>query len=232
MKIECVSLVNIPEYTGLASENNKANLTIRDGERFDGDRWGQYVGRVYQDGRVKSAFTKDTASGTNEIFDKLRNDVELAEKYVTVSDNEDYQNLVNATDYYIPYIVENHCSTKSTVKDSHVDHCNNVKYKVTYEVLLVADEGFTRYLTFDYTTVGSYSSTFWDQISSLEDTLDEMFEDGENDFRMEDGEKQVAFYDEVGEKLFIDLYSINELMSMISSIRVIGFETEIIEDEK
>ena len=230
MKIECISLVNIPEYTGLGSENNKAQLTIREGERFDGDRWGQYVGRVYQDGKVVSAFTKDTAGGTSEIFDKLRNDVELVEKHVTVSDNGDYRKLVSVTDYYIPYIVENHCSTKPTVKDGHVDHCSNVKYKVTYEVLFVADEGFTRYLTFDYSTVGSYSSTFWDQISSLEDTLEEMFEYEENDFRMEDGERQVAFYDGVGEKLFIDLYSINELMSMISSIRVIGFETEIVEE--
>jgi hypothetical protein len=99
-------------------------------------------------------------------------------------------------------------------------------------VLFVADEGFTRYLTFDYTTVGTYSSSFWNQIEGLEEELEEMFENEENDFRMEDGEKQVAFYDEVGEKLFIDLYSINELLSMISSIRVIGLETEIVDGEE
>lgn len=231
MKINCVSLVNVPDYTGLKEENNKANLTIRDGERFDGDKWGQYVGRIYQDGKVKSAFKKDTDNETNEIFDKLRNDVKLVEKSVTVSDNGDYRNIVNATDYYIPYAVENHCSIKPTVRDRHVDHCSNVKYTVTYEVMFVADEGFTRYLVFDFTTRGHYSSTFWDQISSLEDELEEMFEDGKNDFRVEDGEKQVAFYDEVGEKLFIDLYSTNELLSMISSIRVIGLETEIVEEE-
>jgi hypothetical protein len=56
-----------------------------------------------------------------------------------------------------------------------------------------------------------------------------MFEDEENDFRMEDGEKQVAFYDEVGEKLYIDICSTRELLSMISSVRVIGLETEIVE---
>lgn len=229
MKIECVSLIDIPDYTGLGSENNKAHLTIKDDERWDGDRWGQYVGRIYEDGRIKSAFTKDGSS--SEIFDKLRNDVKLVEKHITVSDNGDYRKLIGATDYYIPYIVENHCSLKPTVKDSHVDNCSNVKYKVTYEVLFVADEGFTRYLTFDYTTVGTYSSSFWNQIEGLEEELEEMFENEENDFRMEDGEKQVAFYDEVGEKLFIDLYSTNELLSMISSIRVIGLETEII-DEK
>ena len=229
MKIECRALVDIPEYTGLASENNKAHLTIRDGERWDGDRWGQYVGRIYEDGRIKSAFTKDGSS--SEIFDRLRSDVKLVEKYVTVSDNGDYRKLIGATDYYIPYIVEDHCSLKPTVKNGHVDNCSNVKYKVTYEVLFVADEGFTRYLTFDYTTVGTYSSSFWNQIEGLEEELEEMFENEENDFRLEDGEKQVAFYDEVGEKLFIDLYSINELLSMISSIRVIGFETEIIEEK-
>jgi hypothetical protein len=138
-----MSLVNIPEYTGLGSENNKAKLTIKDGERWDGDRWGQYVGRIYEDGRIKSAFTKDLDG--SEIFDRLRNDVKLAEKHVTVCDNDDYRKLLNATDYYIPYIVENHCSSKPTVKDCHVDNCSNVRYKVTYEILFVADEGFTRY---------------------------------------------------------------------------------------
>jgi hypothetical protein len=229
MKIECRALVDIPEYTGLDSENNKAHLTIKDGEKWEGDRWGQYVGRIYEDGRIKSAFTKDCDS--SDIFNRLRKDVELVEKHVTVCDNGDYRKLVGATDYYIPYLVEGHCSLKPTIKDGHVDNCSNVKYKVTYEVLFVADEGFTRYLTFDYTTFGTYSTSFWNQTERLEEELEEIFENGEHDFRIEDGEKQVAFYNEVGEKFFIDLYSVNELLSMIASIRVIGLETEIIEDK-
>lgn len=232
MKIECVSLVDIPEYTGLKEENNRAILSIKDNHRFDGDRWGQYVGRVYEDGRVKSAFTKDESNNSTEIFDKLRSDVELIEKHVTVSDNGDYRKLISATDYYIPYIVENHCSRKPTVADGHVDHCSNVNYKVTWEVLFVADEGFTRYLTFEYKTAGHYSSTFWNQLEGLEEVLDEMFEDEENDFRMEDGERQVAFYDNVGEKVFIDLYSTEELLSMIASVRVIGLEKEIMKEKE
>jgi len=229
MKIKCISLVNIPDYTGLSEEDNRASLTITDGVRYDSDKWGQHVGRIYQDGRIKSGFTSDISNNNSEIFDKLRKDVVLFEKHVTTSDNGDHRKLIGATDYYIPYIVENHSSSKPTVKDGHVDNCSNVKYKVTYEVLFVADEGFTRYLTFDYTTIGSYASSFWNQVEGLEEELNEMFENEENDFRIEDGEKQVAFYDEVGEKLFIDLQSTNELLSMISSVRVIGFETEIIE---
>lgn len=228
MKIECVALVDIPEYTGLGSENNKVHLTIKDGEKWDGDRWGQYVGRIYKDGRIESAFTKDVNINSSEIFDRLRNDVKLTKKHVTVSDNDDYRKLVSATDYYIPYIVENHCSFKPTVTDCHVDNCSNVKYKITYEILFVADEGYTRYLTFDYATEGSYASSFYDQINDLEEVFDEMFENEENDFRMENGEKQVAFYDEVGEKLYIDICSTRELLSMISSIRVIELEKEII----
>jgi len=57
--------------------------------------------------------------------------------------------------------------------------------------------------------------------------FEEWFEEESHDFK--DGEygKEVAFYDEVGEKLFVEISSVRELLSMITSIRVIKCDTEI-----
>lgn len=228
MEVICLPLVDVPEYTGFQEKKGETKVSFETKGKWEGDQIGLCVGRIYQDGRVESGFKVDKESSTTEIFDKLRNDVELVQKKITVLKAE--REIVSATDYYIPYKVENHCSSKPTVVENYVDCVSNLRYKVTYEVLLVAGEGFTRYLVFDYTTCGTYSTSFYNQVEELRDKFDEMFENQENDFRMEDGEREVAFYDRVGEKLYIDIYSTGELLDMIASIRVIGLETEIIEE--
>ena len=46
----------------------------------------------------------------------------------------------------------------------------------------------------------------------------------------EDGQKTVTFYDDIGESCEVELYSIRELLSMITSIRVVKCEKKIISD--
>lgn len=55
----------------------------------------------------------------------LCNDITLIEKHVTVQRD---MKLSNAVDYYIPYRVKGHSSTRPTITDSYVDGCSNVHY--------------------------------------------------------------------------------------------------------
>ena len=60
--------------------------------------------------------------------------------------------------------------------------------------------------------------------------FEEWFEDGINGFRnVEDEYKTVTFYDETGKNCDIEISSIGELMSMITSIRVIKCDHKIID---
>ena len=60
--------------------------------------------------------------------------------------------------------------------------------------------------------------------------FEEWFEDGINGFKnVEDEYKTVTFYDETGENCDIEISSIDELMSMITSIRVIKCDRKIID---
>lgn len=65
-------------------------------------------------------------------------------------------------------------------------------------------------------------------VKNIEDIFEEWFEEESHDFRNGEDGKEVAFYNETGEKLYIEIYGVNELLSMISSIRVIKCDQEII----
>ncbi len=222
-EIEICSYFDIPDYTGL---NNNTLITVKDGHTWNGDRHGSFVGRIESDGEVISYFKKDKENNNTYIFDKLREDVQLCQRSRTYAEGKD---LKFATDYYIPYYVKNHSSQLATVTDSYVDHCSNAEYKVAYEVLFVAEDDFRKYLTIEYTTKGHWSSCFFDQVESLRDDLQGMFEDGENGFLKKDGQMTAEFYDGAGYGIDLELESIDELVSMIASIRVIKLETEIVD---
>lgn len=225
-KIEMETFESIPEYTGL--EKNSASITVKDGCIWDGDRYGTWVGRIYKNGDKESAFIKDNEIKNTATFEKLRNDINLIEKQVTVYKDT---KLTNAIDYYIPYRVIGHSSSKPTVLDSYVDGCSNVHYSVEYEILLVAGDGYTRYITESFETEGHYSLCFFDRVSSIEDLFEEWFEEESHDFRNREHGKEVAFYDETGEKLYIEISCMSELLSMISSVRVIKCDREIMKDK-
>lgn len=222
--IEMVSYENIPEYTGLG---NTTAIEIRDGCEWYGHAYATCVGMIKDDKTVESYFKIDTQNGNTEIFDKLRNDIKLIEKHCNFMDRES-MDLRSGTRYFIPYKVKDHCSTKPTVIDSYVDRCSNVHYDVEYEILLVAEDGFKRFITVEYESEGSFSSIFFDQVESIEDMFEEWFEENSHGFRIaEDGYRTVAFYDDSGEKCDIDISSVRELLSMITSIRVIKCDRKI-----
>ena len=224
--IEMNAYENIPEYTGLG---NTASIEIRDGCEWNGHAYASCVGMIYDDGTVESYFKKDSENGNTEIFDRLRKDIRLVEKHVNLRKYDSLE-LTSGTRYYIPYKVHNHCSDKPTVIDTYVDGCMNVHYFVEYEILLVAGEDLKRYITNEFETEGSFSSIFFDEIENIEDMFEEWFEEGVHGFKIdEDNNKTVTFYDETGENFDIDISSMRELLSMITSIRVIKCERKIID---
>lgn len=224
--IEMVSYEDIPSYTGL---ENTTSIEIKEGYEWDGHGYGICVGIIKEDGTVESCFKSDINNGNTDIFDKLRKDIHLIEKdfsYIDRSSDE----LFYMKKYYVPYKVKDHCSNKPTVTDSYVDNCCNVHYSVEYEILLVADEGYKRYITNEYKTKGYGSSCFFDQVKDIEEIFEEWFEEGSHGFKIDDNNnKSVTFYDDTGEKCDIDVVSVAELLSMIASIRVIKCDREIID---
>jgi len=228
-KIEVVSFEDVPDYTGL--EKNSATITTRDGHTWDGHRYGTWVGRIFRDGEVESAFTKDIKNKNTKLFDKLRKDMNLFEKHVTVCIKD--RDLENAVDFYIPYMVKDHCSTKPTVTDTYVDNCVNVTYSVEYEIVLTAGDGYMRYIVVPYETSGRYGwpSSFYDQIKDIEDLFEEWFEEKSHGFVEENHQKQIVFYDETGEDTLINIFSMRELLSMITSVRVIKCDREIVDSK-
>lgn len=224
--IELESYENIPEYTGL---KNEEKLELKDDYEWYGQKYGIRIGIIYDDGTVKSSFKKDIDNNNTEIFDRLRNDIKLYTDHVELR-NYDTYGLKGATRYYIPYKVKNHCSNKQTITDCYVERCNNVHYSVEYEILLVADEQYKRYITVEYKTDGSHSTSLYDEIKCIEEDFEEWFSEGTNGFKIdEDGIKSVTFYNDIGEHLDIDIESIDDLLDMIMSIKVIKCDSKIIE---
>lgn len=222
-EIEMESYEDIPEYTGL--DKNSTTITIRDGIEWGGHASATAVGFIKDDGTIESYFKDDE---NHELFDKLKNDIHLITKYRNYR-NYDTLELKSGTEYYIPYRVKNHCSTKPTVTDAHVDRCSNVNYKVEYEILLVAEDGFKRYITCEYESEGSFSKIFFDEVEDIESMFEEWFEEGSHGFgHDEDGNMFITFYDNIGTNADIDVCSVRDVLSMISSIRVIKCDTEII----
>ena len=223
-KIKVISNEKIPEYTGLKNENV---ITIPDGTEWDGHAFAEGVGIIYSDGKVESFFKKDRDNGTHDIFDKLKNDIRLVEKQYYFRNHETLESS-SGTKYYIPYKVVNHCSDIPTVTDCYVDGSSNVKYEVKYEIHLVTDEGYEKFIVESYKTEGSNSQSFYVQIHDLENTFEEWFEDVVHGFKTdEDGNKTVDFYDETGDKVDIEVERIYELLSMITSMRVIKLDYEV-----
>lgn len=224
--IELEAYEKIPAYTGFKDDFN--SIEVKDGCVWDGHAYGACVGMIKKDGTVLSYFKTDKENGSTEIFDKLRKDIHLLEKYINfINDNGEMESGVR---YFIPYKVKNHSSTKPTTTECYVDSCSNVHYFVEYEILLVAGEGFKRYITEKYETEGTFSSCFYDQVEDIVNMFDEWFEEELHGFKINElGEKTVTFYDDTGEDCDIEISSVDELLSMISSIRVIKCESKIIE---
>lgn len=227
-KIELEAIEHIPEYTGILDDGN--TITIKDGHEWNGHAYADKVGRIYNEsGKVESFFKADCDNGNTDIFDRLRNDIHLITKEHNVMDRDTYK-LYYVTDYYIPYRVKEHCSSIPTVINTHVDGCMNVNYEVEYEIIFAADDDYIRYFTAEYKTYGGYAVSFYEELKNIEEMFEEWMDEESHGFhRDEYDELCLDFYDSTGEKIDVAINSIDELLSMITSVRVIKLDRKIMD---
>lgn len=191
--------------------------------------FGVRIGFIGEDIK-KSYLTQDRDNDNTEILDYMIKNLKTVRKWASIL-NGSSRKLTKGEYIYLPYINEEHCSFLPTITDRYVDNCSNVSYDITYEICFAAGDGCTRYVTIDYKTQGSFSMSPYSNFCRLEDIFESMFENNENGFGInEDNEKFVYFFDEFGERIYIDIHNTSQLFDMICSIRVIKLDTEIMED--
>ena len=200
--------------------------TIRTEKEWYGHSLGDAVGRIYDDGKIESFFKEDN---NNEWFNTLRNRGLLKSKHRNLINKKTFVEY-GCEEYYLMRRVVGHTSNLPTVTDCSLDDCCNVKFEYTFEILLVADDDYKRYITESIETEGPHTYCLADKLESLEEVFEEWAENEEQGFKKsEDGGVTVIFYDDFGQSLDAEFYDIRELLMCINSVRIVKMEITIID---
>lgn len=166
----------------------------------------------------------------------------ILEEEVTQFDND---KLVTRIMYFLPYYVENHSAYKPTINFENISFSMNIRQTVEYEVLLVGEQGWhNRYLNFSYVTGpsgydGGRCTTFYEMIKGLESTIEEAANDKSNtditiathnDDNYSKGNYLITFYDKKGEAYVVGFNCIEEILHCVTSVRLVRYEYEIIDN--
>lgn len=200
--------------------------TITTESEWYGSTYGGCFGKILDTGEKESFFKKDKENGNTDLFDTMLASGKCKPVHRKMF-NSGTGNTYVATFYYIMYRIVGHCSGKPTVTTEALDTCMNVEYEYTYEILLVADDEYRRYITKTIKTDGPGTYSLLDDIEDLEQVFEEWAEEEEQGFRYCDGEIEVKFFNEVGEEQYISFESMRHLLMSINSIRIIDFKSKI-----
>jgi hypothetical protein len=209
-----------------------------DKKGFNGHQIGMCLGiRDAETNAVKQNYIPDDEF--NIKFDKMLEDKELLllQDYITqFEDGELKKRFI----YYLPYYVVDHSAYKPTINFEQISYACNVTNTVQIEVLFVEDD-YNRYVTFEMNTSGSFgghSLSLMDFISGLEDEIEEKTSKGEDfkcasdeDPEYNEGDIILDMYDKAGNKISVGYPNPNGFLDLVSSIRIIGLETKIREEE-
>lgn len=236
MKI--VSLNKNPERYGYLSEMDYKNPD------FHGHQTALVIGIKIPDGSWNNVYTSgDTLEEKIKVADEILNDkslIILEDRITQLEDNK----LVPRIVYYLPYYVANHSAYQPTINFEQISYACNVTNKVKIEVLFVSEEGwYNRYVTFDLNTSGSYSGgkslSLIEFVEDLEMEIEDAASNSKDFFiASEDGENYqkddvvLDFYDKSGQKYFIGVKTVKDFLYLVSSIRIIDIDTEIIKDNE
>lgn len=114
--------------------------------------------------------------------------------------------------------------------DEVLSSCMNVRYRYMYEILLVAEEGLKRYVTTEVRTDGPYTVCLYDEMNEIEELFEELAENEEKGFRFDSyGTLCVLFYDDFGDQIEAEFFSMRELLMCIHSVRLVELESEIVD---
>ena len=209
----------------------KRTGTITTRGEWYGHSYADVVGRIYADGTVKSFFTDDIESGTTRLFDILRYSGKVKKIHRCIWERDSLE-LKDCDDYYVLRKVKGHTSERPTETETRLDTICNVDYEYVYEILLVANDEYRRYLTESVKTRGLGPYSIFDSMHDWEETFEEWAEYEENGFREDDdGGIEVLFYDELGNSEWIYFDSAHELLLSMNSVRMIEIKEEIVERE-
>lgn len=226
------------ELKGLIDET--ATLISTNGDELYNHSYGRCIGQrriINRDDPSKdiyeSYYTKDAETST-ELFDKVRALHPLVTKYHNLY-NGNTNTRYQAERYYMMYDAVDTTANTPTFRSECLSRAMNMSYKVQYEVHLVVDDGYERFVTLDYATRGPYTTSFFSQVEDLERTFEELMEEGKLGFFMAEGELEdelegkhgVTFYNEMGEPLKLGFHSMSELMMSVHSIRILNIESEM-----
>lgn len=205
--------------------------TITTKGEWYGHSFGDCVGRLYDDGEKVSFFSDDQNNRTTELFDSLRSKgMTRVKQRLVINRNTGKDRFCE--DHYVMRKVVGHMSAKETVKDDCLDTCCNVKYEYTYEILFVADDGYKRYVYDTVKTDGPHTYGLSSVLESLENTVMEWAEEGEKGFKLNsDRTVSVKFYDDFGNDIDAEFFSIHELMMCVNSVRIVELKREIVDSK-
>ena len=221
-RYEIELMVDTPEYMQIP----KRGAVSAEKEWF-GHSYGEAVGRIYSDGTVESFFKHDMAANSKEWFEELRSKGILRSTYRHLVDVDTLQSR-GCEEFYLMHRIVGHSSEKPTVADQRIDSFWNVRYEYTYELLLVVDEEYKRYITNTIKTEGKHLYCLIDEIQSLEDIFEEWAEKGEQGFRFDREADVIAveFYNDFGQETEVEFVNTDEILECISSIRIIDLKSE------
>ncbi|MEG1502381.1 MAG: hypothetical protein RR370_03220 [Synergistaceae bacterium] len=221
--IRCICEHSLPDDCPYAKEET---FEIKIG--FAGHQLGVVVGYI-KDGKPSSYFKSDVNGETNIFQGMIDNG--FTESKLRCTRMKDESDFSEKEYHYIIYKLADHSSMKPTAK-RNVDFSMNTAHEVTYEVLLVNNdwEGVCRYITFSYSTVGTFSTPFFSEIEDLEQKFEEMYDDCTDGVVADDDYKVFKMYDEFGEEIDTEIDGAHSLMRMIASVRLLEVKTKIIEN--
>lgn len=192
-----------------------------------GSTFGECVGKILDTGEKESFFRRDRENNNTVLLDILVESGKCKcihrEMY-----NRENKKSYKATFIYVMHRVVDHCSDKPTITAEALDTPMNVEYEFTYEILLVANDEYKRYITKTIKTKGPYTYSLMDVIENIEQMFEEWIEDGEQGFRYSDEEIEVKFYNEVGEENHIPFENMRHLLMSINSVRIIDFKSKLV----
>ena len=236
MKI--VSLNKNPERYNYLSEMDYVN------KDFHGHQTALIIGIRNTDGSWNKVYTSgETEEEKIKIANDMLNDkslILLEEKITQLEDGK----LVPRIVYHLPYYVADHSAYQPTVNFDQISYSCNASNDVKIEVLFVHEEGWVnRYVTFELHTSGSFkggrSLSLMEFIEDLEQEIEDSAAEVDGDFfiaeedsdNYSEGDIVLDFYDKSGQRY---LYggSVERFLNMISSIRIIGIDTQIIKEEE
>ena len=160
------------------------------------------------------------------LSELLREEKALFITEVITQLDENSNQLVPKTLFYMPYFVEEHSRFKPTVINDNVSDACNVSYDIEVE-LVFADEGLCRYLTVPFKTRNVPVFELVEDLFDDEEALKELGIKWQEETDEADAGYALDFYNEAGQRYNLTFRTGENLRDILVSMRMISIECHI-----